>query len=258
MKRYSTVYFLLLALLLLGAFASMAQYSYGMKICGLASLGFTVAFLVELWSIQSGEKVRIRHSLELASLALVSLVFTFRNFSIEWPIFNVLQTVGLTIILVLLCYNAFIQIKAEKAGRKAITISIYYTSVILFVLSALLGIVFPQLTQYIILAALASLALFLVLAAIVGPVSSDRDAMSIWGYLRDQLKDKSALILIACILVIGFGALHASGVLPRLYYGTYPQGYQNLIESGVTSSDQNKSGEFKKRYEVFLERNSSQ
>ena len=258
MKRYSTVYFLLFALFLLGAFASMAQYSYGMKICGLASLGFSVAFLVELWSIQVSEKKRIRHSLELASLALLSLVFTFRNFSIEWLYFNVLQTVGLTIILVLLCYSAFTQIKAEKTGREAITITIYYTSVILFVLSALLGIVFPQLTPYIIVTALVFLSLFVVLAAIVRPVSINGDAMSIWGYLRHQLKDKSALILIACILVIGFGTLHASGVLPRLYYGTYPQGYQNLIESGVSSSDQNKSGEFKERYEVFLERNSSQ
>ncbi len=258
MRKYSTVYFLLFALFLLGAFASMAQYSYGMKICGLSSLGFSVAFLVELLSIQSREKKRVRHSLELASLALLSLVFTFRNFSIEWPIFNVLQTVGLTIILVLLCYSAFIQIKAEKAGRKATTISIYYISVILFVLCALLGIVFPQLTQYIIVAALVALSLFVVLAATARPVSADRDAMSIWGYLLHQVKDKSALILIACILVIGFGTLHASGVLPRLYYGTYPQGYQNLIESGVTSSDQNRSGEFKERYEVFLERNSSQ
>ena len=258
MRKYSTIYFLLFALFLLGAFASMAQYSYGMKICGIASLGFTIAFLVELWSIQSREKKRIRHSLELASLALLSLVFTFRNFSIEWPIFNVLQTVGLTIILVLLCYSAFFQIKEEEAGRKATTIGIYFTSVILFVLSALLGNVFPPLTQYIIVAALVSLTLFVFLAVIIRPVSTNGDAMSIWGYLLHKVKDKSALILIACILVIGFGTLHASGVLPRLYYGTYPQGYQNLIESGVTSSDQNKSGEFKKSYEVFLERNSSQ
>jgi hypothetical protein len=258
MKKYSTVYFLLLALLLLGAFASMAQYSYGMKICGLASLGFTVAFLVELWSIQSGEKKRIRHSLELASLTLLSLIFTLRNFSVEWSYFNVLQTIAFTVLIFLLGYAAFAQIRALKTVREATAIGMYYTSIVLFLFSALVGIIFPQFPQYIILAALASLALFLVLAAIVGPVSSDRDAISTWGYLRHQLKDKSALILIACILVIGFGALHASGVLPRLYYGTYPQGYQNLIESGVTSSDQNKSGEFKKRYEVFLERNSSQ
>ena len=121
-----------------------------------------------------------------------------------------------------------------------------------------MGIVFPPLTQYIIVAALVSLSLFVVLAAITRPVSTNGDAMSIWGYLLHQVKDKSALILIACILVIGFGTLHASGVLPRLYYGTYPQGYQNLIESGVTSIDQNKSGKFRTSYEVFLERNSRQ
>jgi len=258
MRKYSTVYFLLFALFLLGAFASMAQYSYGMKICGLASLGFGVAFLVELWSIQSREKKRIRHSLELTSLALLSLIFTFRNFSIEWLYFNVLQTVGLTIILVLLCYSGFTQIKTEKDGREAATITIYYASVILFVLSALLGIVYPQLTQYIAVAALVFLSLFVLLAVIIKPVATNGNAVSVWGYLLHQVKDKSALILIACILVIGFGTLHASGVLPRLYYGTYPQGYQNLIESGGTASDQNKSREFKERYEVFLERNSSQ
>jgi hypothetical protein len=258
MKRYSTVYFLLFALLLLGAFASMAQYSYGMKICGIASFGFAIAFLVELWSIQLGEKKRIRHSLELASLALLSLVFTLRNFSIEWLYFNVLQTVGLTIILVLLCYNALMQSKAIDTTGVATTIVMYYVSIGLFVLSSLSSIAFPPLAQYIMLTALVALSLFIVLAFIVRPVSTDEDAKSMWGYLLRHLKDKSALILIACILVIGYGTLHASGVLPRLYYGTYPQGYQNLIESGVTSSDQNKSGEFKARYEVFLERNSSQ
>lgn len=258
MKRYSTVYFLLGALLLLGAFASMAQYSYGMKICGLATVGFTIAFLIELWSIQLGGKKRIRHSLELASLALLSLIFAFRNFSIEWSFFNELQTAAFTVLICLLGYAAFEQIGVSKTVQEATAIGMYYTSVVLLVLSALAGIIFPQFPQYIMLAALVALSLFVVLAVIARPVSTDGDTMSMWGYLLRKVKDKSALILIACILVIGFGTLHASGVLPRLYYGTYPQGYQNLIESGVTSSDQIKSGEFKERYEVFLERNSSQ
>ena len=164
MKRYSTLYFLLFALFLLGAFASMAQYSYGMKICGMASFGFTGAFLVELWSIQSVEKKRIRHSLELTSLALLSLIFTLRNYSIEWPFFGVLQTVGLTIILVLLCYNALMQSKAIETTGVATTIVMYYVSIVLFVLSSLLSIAFPEPAQYIMLAALVALSLFIVLA----------------------------------------------------------------------------------------------
>ena len=47
MKKYNTLYYFLFVVLILGAFASMAQYSYGLIICGIACLGFTGAFLVE-------------------------------------------------------------------------------------------------------------------------------------------------------------------------------------------------------------------
>ncbi|HSF44363.1 MAG TPA: hypothetical protein VLA58_00080, partial [Chitinophagaceae bacterium] len=48
MKTYNTIYFLLFVLLIMGAFASMAQNSYGLKLLGVVGMLFGLLFLYQL------------------------------------------------------------------------------------------------------------------------------------------------------------------------------------------------------------------
>ena len=103
MKRYATVYYLLFVLLVMGAFASMAQNAYGLKICGIACLGFALTFLHEMFFTprQSDDQLVSLwiFYVELIFLSVIALVFLFRNFSIDLPFSDTLLTVSLTVLL---------------------------------------------------------------------------------------------------------------------------------------------------------------
>ena len=46
MKSYNTIFYLLFVLLIMGAFASMAQNNYGMKILAGVAVAFGIVFLI--------------------------------------------------------------------------------------------------------------------------------------------------------------------------------------------------------------------
>ena len=50
MKNYNPIYYFLFILLVTGAFASMAQNSYGIKMMGGVAFAFGLVFLVEFFS----------------------------------------------------------------------------------------------------------------------------------------------------------------------------------------------------------------
>ena len=54
MKRDQTFFYFLFVLLVLGAFAAMAQNSYGLKILGAVAIVFGLIFLVRLGSLMLG------------------------------------------------------------------------------------------------------------------------------------------------------------------------------------------------------------
>ncbi len=51
MKKFNTIYYLLFILLVMGAFAAMAQNNYGLNIMGGVAFVFALVFLVEFISV---------------------------------------------------------------------------------------------------------------------------------------------------------------------------------------------------------------
>src|SRR5450432_230570 len=86
MKKYNPIYFLLFILLVMGAFASMAQNSYGLKVMGGVAFVFGGVFLLEF--IQALNKKEKKDGLALAELAamiLFAVIFGCRVFNIYFP-----------------------------------------------------------------------------------------------------------------------------------------------------------------------------
>ena len=82
MKRDQTFFYLLFVLLVMGAFAAMAQNSYGLKILGGVAAIFGVIFLVRLGSMVLNERKNVFAILELTSLTILAFIFFFFFFYI--------------------------------------------------------------------------------------------------------------------------------------------------------------------------------
>ena len=258
MKRYATIYYLLFVLLVMGAFASMAQNAYGLKICGIACLGFALTFLHEIFfAPRPADDQLVAPWLlyaELTFLSVIALVFLLRNFSTDLPFSDTLLIISLTSLLLLFLYHAILQLKiARRHQIKLVYLTaLYYGAVLFFMLSILSTVVLPGLAINLALVAIVLVFVFAALTLVFKDFTINDESISIWQYIR-QMKNKSAILLIACMLISGYSLLNSAGVLPSFYYGT-PKGYQNLVNVNNAAGDpegKEKQREFKERYEEF-------
>ena len=104
MKKYNPIYYILFILLIMGAFASMAQNSYGIKIMGGVAFAFGLVFLVEFISVlRRNEKKDVYTLIEPLCLCLLSFIFGLRVFYIHFPYIEILFVLaGLVLILIYL------------------------------------------------------------------------------------------------------------------------------------------------------------
>jgi len=259
MKRYSALYYLLFVLIIMGAFASMAQNSYGLKIVGIASLGFVLTFLNEIFF-----PTHIDHKLpypswlvpcELVLLTIVATIFFLRNFSIDITFFTPLLILSMVTLLPLLLYQALIQIRIARAHNTVLVTALvlYYASVFTFILSVLISILVPDLLNAFAVVGILLAAGFVAIAIISKKITHEGGTVSILQYIG-LLKNKSSILLITCILLYGYHLLYSIGTLPPLYHGTVPEGYRRLVEMSIVNNDQKRPLEFKERYEDFVEK----
>ena len=86
MSRYNPYYYLLFVLLIFGAFASMAQNDYGIKILGGAAFVFGLLFLLQLLGeLRSKHKTDVVAVAELFGLTVIAIILSMRVFYIRFP-----------------------------------------------------------------------------------------------------------------------------------------------------------------------------
>src|SRR5688500_13831891 len=104
MKKYNPIFYLLFILLVMGAFASMAQNSYGIKIMGAVAFLFVIVFFAVLVSyIRKEDKADVYVFLELIGLIVLAFIFGLRVFYIHFRYIELVFTAaGILLVLVYL------------------------------------------------------------------------------------------------------------------------------------------------------------
>jgi hypothetical protein len=260
MKKYSTIYYLLFVVVVMGAFASMAQNSYGLKLIGIACFGFFLTFLHEIFFSQlnsANERVPSWISYtELVVVSVTALIFLARNLSIDIAFINSLWIGSLILLMVVFSFhgvNHFREARAINEGWGIVSV-FYYSAVILFVMAWMSDALGFLNSLLFVIGSVTALLGFLVSARLMLSNKNDGENLSIWEYFGD-FKNKSAILLITCLLVYGYNVLYSADVLPSLYHGNLPPGYHELVEDGEQSDDpaiREKSREFKAAYDKFV------
>src|SRR5437870_13081400 len=104
MMKYNTLYYLLFVLLILGAFASMAQNSYGLIILGIVAIAFASLFFIQfIESLRKKDPGNIYLPVELGCLFVFSSIFSLRIFYIHFKYIEALFAFTALILVVLYC-----------------------------------------------------------------------------------------------------------------------------------------------------------
>jgi hypothetical protein len=262
MKTYNTIYYLLFVLLIMGAFASMAQNSYGISLLGAVTFSFGLLFLYQFFqTFKDAEKKDYFLQAELISLFVISILFALRMFHVYVPFSELLFAMaGLVLIFVyvkkMLYRYGILASKNMNAARLSL---VYHLSLILFIISLIAVPLLPQLYSYLGIAAFILLVGFLITGLLVPKYLLDGSEFSVFKLVAG-LKDRSMILLSLFFIISLYTGLTRIGVLPSMYSDEYPQAYFKLVNNAETGKEKPVNGkykhmEFKERYEGFLERN---
>jgi hypothetical protein len=262
MKTYHTIYFLLFVLLIMGAFASMAQNSYGLKLLGFVGVAFGVLFLYQLirYQLRPGKKNRLLQ-LELLSLTILSSIFAFRVFNIHSQVTDMLFVAAGIILAGVYIVKMTSAYSTLKKGNPmlALLIATFYMSVIMFIIFIITAMYSPMISRVAGIIGFVLLVIFLVAAIVKGGFLVEGENITAFKWIIGA-KDSSGLLISLFSVAALYFALNSAGVLPPLYVDELPQTYYKLVND--TKSDQGtqvdgkpKHDQFKQEYDKFVSRN---
>lgn len=264
MKKYNLIYYLLFILLVMGAFASMAQNSYGLKIMGGVGFAFGLLFLFEFVSIlrKEGEK-DVSAVIEPACLFFLSFIFALRVFFIRFSYVELLfAAAGMLLTLVYLRKMVLNFRKIQpKNNLMAMLILVFHLSIILFLVSLVSAPFSQKISEITGIIAFILLLGFVTLGLLKKHLMVDGESISAFRMVT-YLKDHSIIIVSLFALFSFYLGFNKVGLVPGVYSDEFPQAYFKLIEDVSKRNEKPVNGKykyetFKEQYDQFLRHNKS-
>lgn len=250
MSKKIMLYCVLVLLLVMGAFASMAINGYGMLIMCYASLGLCVTFIVELLDVVRRQDLTPSEKrvagIELAALSSICLLLALQGLSINVPFAAALIPILLAVLALIALYNLFV-IRAtlmDAPLKVRAGVFAYFGSLLLLIAASYMFGLTDRVAVVATLLALALIVVFFVLSGrrnltIVGGENTNPWRI-IW-----YAKNKSAVLLIGLGLMTSYFTLRTLDILPPLYFGSMPNGYSKLVREVRSSNDDTKKEQLK-------------
>jgi hypothetical protein len=256
MRKNIVLYYVLLLLLVMGAFAAMALNSYGVVLMSYVALGFALVFLFELILLLPKEEemsatYKASLAVELTSLSALCLLYFLRGISVEIPYSLMLKIVLFVLLFGVNVYHlirAWYYAKSTPLRVKG-SIALYFLALLFYIAGNYLT---ENGTWITIALALFSQAAFLVFGWWKGLVILNGEETSAFKKVI-QFRNKSGIQLIFFTLASLYFILNATHVLPPLYNGSLPNGYSKVIDQWQIDKTKTDPADFEQAYKKFLE-----
>lgn len=260
MKKYNALYYLLFILLVMGAFAAMAQNGYGMTIMGGVSVVFALVFLAECITVLRKEgPVHVYRLAEAACLFVIAAIFGLRVFYIHFPYVEWLFGIAALLLALLYLRKMISRYRyfSEKNRSMALLVLLFHSSIILFLVSLFLLPVAARSSELCGIAAFVLLVVFISVALLKKELPIEGENMSAFGMVRG-LKDHSVIIISLFVLFSFYVGLNRIGMLPGIYSDEFPRAYFELVDKATSGKEKKLDGryryeDFKESYDRFLE-----
>jgi hypothetical protein len=261
MSRYNPYYYLLFVLLIFGAFASMAQNDYGIKILGGAALAFGLLFLLQLVTeLRSKRKPDAVAVAELTGLTILSVILSMRVFYLRFPFVELLF--GIAGLLVIASYLLRI-IRAwntlhQKSTALALLVLLFLGSVTCYFISMSLVPFMPLVAEPFGAAGFFLLLVFIIGAIVKKQMLVEGERLSAFAYIA-RVRDRSIVLASLFVLFTAYMGLTKIGFIPKMYSDEFPQKYFELVNKAEAGEEKPVDGkfrheEFKQQYDLFVSR----
>jgi len=262
MRKYNTIFYLLFILLMMGAFASMAQNNYGLKIMGGVAFVFGLVFIIEIISALGKNDIKDVYSiLETACLFLLSVIFGLRIFYIHFPYIELLFGIAAILLMLLYLRKMIIRFRhfQPKNSLLAMLALVFHLSIILFLFSLAMVPFAPKIAEVTGVVALVLLLGFVIAGIFKKDFLVEGENVPAFKMVR-QFKDHSVIILSLFLLFSLYVGFNRIGLLPGIYSDEFPRAYYELVDKAASRKEKPVEGrykydEFMKKYDQFLKHN---
>jgi hypothetical protein len=250
--------------LILGAFAAMAQNNYGLSLLGVVAGAFAIVFLTQLVIYLDKNRGNYNYLilLEHVSLILISAILSLRIFYIRFIfVEEIFILSGIMLALVFSVrlvrnYNTLV----SKNKIMAWTVLFFHVSIILYAVSMVLAPTFPPLSEPAGILAFLSLIAFTISGIINKDLMMDGEKQTVFTFVN-RFRDHSIILIAVFLIFTGYMGLTKFGVVPRMYTDEYPQAYFQLVNRADAGLEKPVNGkfkhdEFREMYDLFVSRNS--
>lgn len=256
MRKNIALYYVLMLLLVMGAFASMALNSYGVVLMSYVALAFALVFLFELVLLLPKEQemkrdYKISLGIELVALGGICLLYFLQG--IEVGITGSSQ-MKLILLIILFGVNTYHLLRAWHYAQQTPlkvkgSIALYFLALLLLLGSNFLPLALSSIT---ILLAIGCLVGFIIFGWWKGQIILNGEETSAWKKVI-QFRNKSGIQLIFVTLASLYFMLSTFQLLPPLYKGSLPNGHTKVVQQWQQDKTKTNPVTFEEAYRNFLE-----
>ena len=262
MNKYNSIYFLLFILLVMGAFASMAQNNYGLNIIGGVAFVFSLLFIAEFIAVlRNKEKNDPFNLIEPVCLAIISFIFGLRVFYIH---FNYVELLfGAAALMLVSVYLRKMNLRYRhfqpQNSLLANLVLVFHMSIILFLISLALFPFTAYTAEYFGIGSFGLLLIFIITGILNKKLMVAGENIPAFAIV-EKFKDHSIIIVSVIIMFSFYFGFNKIGVLPGIYSDEYPRAYFELVDEATKGKEKavdgkDKSKLFMEKYQQFLEHN---
>jgi len=242
----------------MGAFASMAQNNYGLKVISWSCYLFSSIFLLEL--VVGSKNMSLLQRIEQVVMSILVALFGLRAAYIHFPYVEWV-VLGAASLLVVIYGRIGISYQREiGATNKFMSriIGVYYLSVMAFLISVLIRPINATISQA--MGGVGGLFMGLVVLSVLFRKRQlvNGEETNVLSYVRGRA-DHSSMLLTGFFLISIYVGLNFINVLPTLYTNEVPQAYIELVNQAETGKEKAVDGRYqhdgyKEEWEKFLVR----
>jgi hypothetical protein len=239
-------------MIIMGAFASMAQNDYGMVVLGIAAVIFSIIFLFQFVLVFLKREQYAAQLAETASLFVLSAIMAMRVFYIRFEFVEyIFALAGLVLAGVYIQKMMRAYAIAKSANKMlSILVLIFYVSVVLYLVSMISTPFISTVSEPIGMLAFVLLMLALVGNLALGDVLSNGEKITPYKFIL-TLRDRSMVLVVLFLLFTAYMAFTKINLVPTLYSDDFPERYYELVNEAETGKEIPVDGKFK--HELFKE-----
>ena len=262
MKKLNVIYLFLFILLVMGAFASMAQNGYGLKILGGVAFVFGLLFIAEfITALMRKENEDLFAIVEPLCLFVLSFLFGLRVFYVHFDYVELIFGAAAFVLSIIYLRKMMFRFRYFERKNKLLSafIIIFHLSIVLFLISLAVAPFFPVIAEAIGIGSFALLLIFVIGGFLRKNYLVEGELVSPFKIIR-QYKGHSIMLITLMLMFSFYFGFNKLGILPGIYSDEYPRAYFELVDKATTGQEKPVDGKYKheefvEKYRQFVRRN---